>query len=228
MIDAEIWMADLLPQLQHAFGARLQYLGLQGSYRRGEATEHSDIDVVVLLDTVALDDLDAYRAIVRGMPEGQKACGFISGTGDLFHWPRHELFAFQKDTEDWFGKLADFLPAITAEDAADSAKVGAAGLVHLLTHTYLYADAATRPLVLKDAFKAAFFVMLVRHYLASGVFCRSKKELLTNLDGTEREIIAAGLDLPNWLAAHSERQGYDLLLRWCKDILHWGRLRVFA
>ena len=71
MINAETWMADLLPQLLQTFGARLQYLGLQGSYRRGEATEASDIDVVVLLDVVALDDLDVYRAIVRAMPEVQ-------------------------------------------------------------------------------------------------------------------------------------------------------------
>ncbi|HZF61707.1 MAG TPA: nucleotidyltransferase domain-containing protein [Desulfovibrio sp.] len=226
MINAETWMADLLPRLQHAFGARLRYLGLQGSYRRGEVTEASDIDVVVLLDAVALDDLDVYRAIVRAMPEGQKACGFIGGAGDIFHWPRHELFAFQKDTEDWFGKLENFLPVITDKDAADSAKIGAAGLVHLLTHTYLYADAAARPLVLKDAYKAAFFVMLVRRYLASGVFCRSKKELLTSLEGSERDIIAVGLDLPLWLAAHTERQCYDMLLRWCKDILYGSNLGV--
>ena len=90
MIDAKAWMADLLPQLRQAFGARLQYLGLQGSYRRGEATEASDIDVVLLLDAVALDDLDVYRAIVRGMPEGQKACGFIGSVADMLHWPRHE------------------------------------------------------------------------------------------------------------------------------------------
>ena len=219
VINAETWMADLLPQLQQTFGARLRYLGLQGSYRRGEATEASDIDVVVLLDVVALEDLDVYRAIVRAMPEGQKACGFIGGAGDIFHWPRHELFAFQKDTEDWFGKLEDFLPVITDEDVEDSAKIGAAGLVHLLTHTYLYADAETRTLVLKDAYKAAFFVMLVRRYLASGVFCRNKKELLTGLEGSEKDIIAAGLDLPLWLAAHTERQCYDTLLRWCKDVL---------
>ena len=228
MIDAEIWMADLLPQLRHAFGPRLQYLGLQGSYRRGEATEDSDIDVVVLLDTVVLDDLDAYRAIVRALPEGQKACGFIGGAEDIFHWPPHELFAFQKDTEDWFGRLEDFLPIIADKDAAESVKVGAAGLIHLLTHTYLYADAETRPLVLKDAYKAAFFVMQVEHYLTSGMFCRSKKELLASLEGAEREIIAAGLDLLRWLSAHSERQGYDMLLRWCKSVLRGGSLSASA
>ena len=72
---------------------------------------------------------------------------------------------------------------------------------------------------MKDAYKAAFFVMLVRRYLTSGVFCRNKKELLTGLEGSEKDIIAAGLDLPLWLAAHTERQCYATLLRWCKDVL---------
>lgn len=219
MIDAEAWMTDLLPRLRQAFGARLQYLGLQGSYRRGEATETSDIDVVLLLDAVALDDLDVYRAIVRGMPEGQKACGFLGGVADMLHWPRHELFAFQKDTADWFGKLEDFLPAITDADVADAVKIGASGLIHLLTHSYLYAKADASPLVLKEAYKAAFFVVLARHYLASGVFCRGKKELLPRLEGTERDIIAAGLDFSRWLAAHTERQAYAMLLLWCEEVL---------
>ena len=219
MIDAEAWMTDLLPQLQQTFGARLRYLGLQGSYRRGEAGESSDIDVVALLDVVDLDDLDAYRAIVRAMPEGQKSCGFFGSVGDLLHWPRHELFAFQKDTVDCFGRLVDFLPAITDKDAADAVKIGASGLIHLLTHTYLYAEAQSRPLVMKEAYKSAFFVLLARYYLTTGVFCRSKKELLARLEDTEKEVLTAGLDLSGWLAAHTERQGYALLLHWCRDVL---------
>lgn len=94
VINVDAWMAELLPQLQQVFDERLRYVGLQGSYRRGEATENSDIDVVVLLNTVALDDLDTYRAIVCAMPEGQKACGFFNSVADLLNWPRHELFAF--------------------------------------------------------------------------------------------------------------------------------------
>jgi Predicted nucleotidyltransferases len=228
VIDAKAWMADLLPQLRQAFGARLQYLGLQGSYRRGEATEASDIDVVLLLDAVALDDLDVYRAIVRGMPEGQKACGFIGSVADMLHWPRHELFAFQKDTDDWLGRLENFLPVITEADIADAAKIGASGLIHLLTHSYLYAEADDRPLVLQEAYKAAFFVMLVRHYLACGVFCRSKKDLLHAVEGTEREIIAAGRDLSRWLAANTEKQAYAMLLQWCEAVLQGDGVCMFA
>ncbi len=52
---------------------------------RGEAIEASDIDLVVLLDTVELADLDVYRSIIHALPEKHKACGFISGTGKFFH-----------------------------------------------------------------------------------------------------------------------------------------------
>ena len=160
MIDPQAWLAGVLPQLQQVFGARLRYLGLQGSYRRGEATETSDIDLVVLLGSLELDDLDAYRAIVRAMPEGEKACGFIGGIAELLHWPRHELFTLKQDTTDYYGKLDDFLPVITDSDAAEAAKIGTSTLLHLLTHSYLYAEADSRPAILKEAYKAAFFVML--------------------------------------------------------------------
>ena len=35
---------------QARFGPRLLYLGLSGSYARGEATEESDIDIHLILD----------------------------------------------------------------------------------------------------------------------------------------------------------------------------------
>ena len=220
MINAGAWMAELLPKLQQAFGERLQYVGLQGSYRRGEATENSDIDVVVLLNTVALDDLDTYRAIVRAMPEGQKACGFFSSVGDLLNWPRHELFAFQKDTADYWGKLENFIPAISVRDAAESARIGASGLLHMLTHSYLYAGADTRPVILQQAYKAAFFIMLVQHCVATGVYCRTKSQLLSRLEGADKEIISAGLDDSPLLDNHSQRKAYAALLHWCSTILH--------
>ena len=219
MINAGAWMAELLPKLQQAFGERLQYVGLQGSYRRGEATENSDIDVVVLLNTVALDDLDTYRAIVRAMPEGQKACGFFSSVGDLLNWPRHELFAFQKDTVDYWGKLENFIPAISVRDAAESARIGASGLLHMLTHSYLYAAEDERPMILQQAYKAAFFVMLVQHCVATGVYCRTKSQLLSRLEGADKEIISAGLDDSPLLDNHSQRKAYAALLHWCSTIL---------
>ena len=41
------WMNEFLGTLNEVFGDRVWFVGLQGSYGRGEATEASDIDVVV-------------------------------------------------------------------------------------------------------------------------------------------------------------------------------------
>ena len=79
MVNIESWMDGLAGKLKKQFGPRLLFLGLQGSYGRGEANEDSDIDVVTVLDWVTLVDLDAYRAVVSAMPEGDKACGFLCG-----------------------------------------------------------------------------------------------------------------------------------------------------
>lgn len=36
MIDVNSWMAEAVSRLQSCFGSRLLFVGLQGSYRRGE------------------------------------------------------------------------------------------------------------------------------------------------------------------------------------------------
>lgn len=43
MIDLSSWMNLFLQALNERFGARAWFVGLQGSYGRGEATEKSDI-----------------------------------------------------------------------------------------------------------------------------------------------------------------------------------------
>lgn len=219
MIETQTWVSEVLVRLQKAFGTRLAYLGLQGSYRRGEATEASDIDLVVLLDKVDMDDLDTYRALVHAMPEGAKACGFISGIGEFAHWPKHELFPFKMDTDDYYGVLDDFLPLITEEQIREGARIGASALLHMLTHSYLYADAAARPAILRDAYKSAYFVMQVTHYLATGRYCASYRELLASVEGVEKDILVARGDMADWLDNHSEKQAYGILRDWCQRIL---------
>ena len=45
IIDIESWAGELAEKLLRSFGGRLRFLGYQGSYGRGEATEESDIDM---------------------------------------------------------------------------------------------------------------------------------------------------------------------------------------
>ena len=71
------WMEKLTGMLKEEFGQSLLFVGLQGSYRRGEATQSSDIDVVVILEQLGLSELKRYRMLIRSMPYKEKACGFI-------------------------------------------------------------------------------------------------------------------------------------------------------
>ena len=49
-MDIEKWTEHFLNILEETFGSRVWFAGLQGSRGRGEATETSDIDMVVILD----------------------------------------------------------------------------------------------------------------------------------------------------------------------------------
>ena len=51
MFDLDSYLNDLISNCRTAFGDRLLYVGLQGSYLRGEAHEGSDIDVFVDTET---------------------------------------------------------------------------------------------------------------------------------------------------------------------------------
>lgn len=210
MVEIEQWMSGLAGKMNHAFGLRLLFLGLQGSYGRGEPSEDSDIDVVAVLDRVELPDLDAYRAVVREMPEGEKACGFLCGAGELKSWPRYDLLAVARDTRDVRGKLADLLPPFSQSDLADAAAVGASGLYHAAVHTYLYGDRESWPGFLKEAHKGAFFTLRTLHELRTGENVRAKRDLLPLLFGDEREILAYSLSPGDEPAA----EAFARLVRW--------------
>ena len=57
MIDINSWMKNFLQTLNETFENRVWFVGLQGSYGRGEATETSDIDIVVILDKLSAVDI---------------------------------------------------------------------------------------------------------------------------------------------------------------------------
>lgn len=54
MIDIKNWIAEFTNKVEQTFSDRVWFIGLQGSYGRGEATDTSDIDVVVILDELRI------------------------------------------------------------------------------------------------------------------------------------------------------------------------------
>ena len=64
MTDIALWTDNFIKALDEAFGVRIWFIGLQGSRARGEATEKSDIDTVVILDNLTVEDIRVYNGIL--------------------------------------------------------------------------------------------------------------------------------------------------------------------
>ena len=118
MIDINAWMNAFLQKLDKVFANRVWFVGLQGSYGRGEATETSDIDVMVILDELSVSDIQTYQDMLDTLPHRALICGFVSGKDEIMNWEPSDLFQFYHDTTPIIGSLDDLLPLI------DKAAVG--------------------------------------------------------------------------------------------------------
>jgi len=65
MIDITLWMERSTELLRETFGERIYFVGLQGSYGRGEATEASDIaDCLPAFPECGMLDLGCMNRII--------------------------------------------------------------------------------------------------------------------------------------------------------------------
>lgn len=83
MIDLETWLNTYREAVLAAFGARVRFIGLQGSRARGEARAESDIDMVLILDRLEMEDLRQYRALGARLPDAAQAASL--GACNLYH-----------------------------------------------------------------------------------------------------------------------------------------------
>ena len=83
MVDINAWLDEFLQKLNEVFKCRVWFVGLQGSYGRGEATETSDIDVVVILNEFTVADIQAYNQLLDTLPHRELICGFVSGKDEI-------------------------------------------------------------------------------------------------------------------------------------------------
>ena len=113
MIDIENWLNEYKKEINSCFGDRVIFIGLQGSYARKEATEGSDIDVVLILDKVDINDLTTYRRLVDKLPHRDLLCGFVSGRDELAFWSEYDLFQFYFDTIALQSNLDSVIPPVT-------------------------------------------------------------------------------------------------------------------
>lgn len=87
-MDWRPWMDAFLPPLLEALPGRVAFVGIQGSFGRGEAGPESDVDLVVVLDALGAAELAACRGVLEKMPFADRACGFFCDRAALAAWPR--------------------------------------------------------------------------------------------------------------------------------------------
>ena len=194
MIDISVWIKTFLQKATETFADRIWFVGLQGSYGRGEATENSDIDIVLILDELSEADICLYNKMLDTMPNRALICGFISGKSELFNWETSDLFQFYHDTKPIFGSLDELLPRIDSISVDRAIKIGACNIYHGCVHNMLHEK---REEAIKELYKAASFVMQALCFRKTGHYISSQTELLKYVDETDQRMIRTFLELKN-------------------------------
>ena len=194
MIDIKNWMNTFLDALNTTFSDRVWFVGIQGSYGRGEATETSDIDVVVILDELSAKDIQAYNNMLDTLPHRELICGFVSGKKEILNWEPSDLFQFYYDTTPIKGSLDELLSVID-ESAVDRAiQIGVCNIYHGCVHNMLHEKSKD---ILKGLYKSASFVVQAIAFKQTGNYIKHLKDLLGVVSSDEQAIVEAFVNLKN-------------------------------
>ena len=192
MVDITAWMNDFLRKLNHKFGNRVWFVGLQGSFSRGEATETSDIDIVVILDELSSMDIQVYNAMLDTLSHRELICGFLSGKKEIMNWEPSDLFQFCHDTTPVKGSL-DEVMAVVGESAVNRAiKIGVCNIFHGCVHNMLHEKSED---ILRGLYKSASFVVQAIVFKQTGNYIKHQEELLATAMPDEKAIINTFLSL---------------------------------
>ena len=194
MIDITVWMPNFLQALNNTFANRVWFVGLQGSYGRGEATETSDIDLVVILDTLTAKDIQAYNDMLDALPHRELICGFLSGKEEIVNWEPSDLFQFCHDTTPIQGSLDEVMAVIDDSAVNRAIKIGAGNIFHGCVHNMLHEKSED---ILRGLYKSASFVVQAIAFKQTGNYISHQKELLQVASLDERIIVEIFLNLKN-------------------------------
>ncbi len=214
MVDIKTWITSFTEKVEQTFPNRVWFIGLQGSYGRGEATETSDIDVVVILDVLRIDDLKVYRDMLDTLPNRDLICGFISGKNELLNWETSDLFQFYYDTTPIKGSLDCLLEKIDKQTVKRAIRIGACNIYHACVHNFVHEKSDD---ILRSLYKSAAFVLQAVWFYETGKYIKSKAEL-QNAITPPSAVLTNVQELKNGASVKFEEMS-ELLLNWAKTII---------
>ena len=214
MVDIKTWITSFTEKVEQTFPNRVWFIGLQGSYGRGEATETSDIDVVVILDVLRIDDLKAYRDMLDTLPNRDLICGFISGKNELLNWETSDLFQFYYDTTPIKGSLDCLLEKIDKQTVKRAIRIGACNIYHACVHNFVHEKSDD---ILRSLYKSAAFVLQAVWFYETGKYIKSKAEL-QNAITPPSAVLTNVQELKNGASVKFEEMS-ELLLNWATALI---------
>ena len=212
MIEINSWINDFLNKLNATFKNRVWFVGLQGSYGRGEATDTSDIDVVVILDKLSSDDIKTYSDMLDTLPHRELICGFLSGKNEILSWEPSDLFQFYYDTTPLVGSLDGLLKLIDSKALDRAIKIGACNIYHGCVHNMVHEKSED---VLKGLYKSASFVLQAVCFKKTGRYIKHQSELPEFLSSEEKVIIDTFLSLKSGKTGDFDKMS-EILFDWAK------------
>ena len=187
-MDINSFMESFKKDLLNLFTDNILFLGLQGSYGRGEAKESSDIDPVIILQQCGKAELLRYRSYIDTLPEKDILCGFVSSIDELRAWESSDRAQLILDTRPVYGELIPLCPEITHDDIIRGVQQGACAIYHASSHNILHARDWS---ILPELYKSARFTIRMKHYLYSGVYVAAFRDLSGVVNDKERTILEA-------------------------------------
>ena len=194
MMDITAWMPTFLQTLNETFANRVWFVGLQGSYGRGEATETSDIDIVVILDELSAMDIQTYNNMLDTMAHRELTCGFLSGKNEIMNWESSDLFQFCNDTTPIKGTLDEVIALIDENAINRAIKIGACNIFHGCVHNMLHEKSED---ILRGLYKSASFVVQAIVFKQTGNYIKYQEELLKVVSSYELVIVENFMILKN-------------------------------
>ena len=212
MIAIENFMNIFLNVLNDTFRERVWFVGLQGSFARDEATETSDIDVVVIIDELSAMDIQTYNDMLDTLPHRELICGFISGKEEIMNWEPSDLCQFCHDTTPIKGSLDEVMAVIDESAVNRAIKIGVCNIYHGCAHNMLHEKSED---ILRELYKSASFVVQAIAFRQTGNYISHQKELLQAVSFDERVIVETFLDLKNGGMVDFHRMS-ETLFAWSK------------
>ncbi len=211
MIDIEAWIKEFTNKAEETFSDRVWFIGLQGSYARGDATEKSDIDVVFILDELRANDLKIYSDMLDALPNRELVCGFVSGKAELYSWEASDLFQFYYDTIPIKGTLDCLLEKINKHTVKRAIKIGACNIYHACVHNFVHEKSAD---ILRSLYKSAVFVLQAVWFYETGRYIKSKTQLQKAINPPSA-VLTTAMQLKNGASVKFEEMS-ELLINWAK------------